>query len=140
MSYYLFLDDERTPQNVYYLTGNKCYLELNWVIVKNFDEFVKTIEEKGIPLICSMDHDLKDTHYYHYNTFTRFTGKIDYELTEGTGYECAKWLINNYLIKNNLDAPKILIHTQNPIGKENIKKIFENYNKLRDYERNNKID
>lgn len=138
MSYYLFLDDERQPVNrnnetqmsAYDLTGDKRYFQHDWVIVRNFGDFVRTIEEKGLPLICSMDHDLHDFHYYHYSTYTYYTGKIDYTIVEGTGYECAKWLIN-YLIDNNLDAPEILTHTQNRIGAKNIRELFDNYKKSR---------
>ena len=138
MSYYLFLDDERQPINrnketqmsAYDLIGDKRYFLYDWVIVRNFGDFVKTIEENGLPLICSMDHDLKDFHYYHYSTYTVYTGKIDYTIAEGTGFECAKWLVN-YLMDNNLDAPEILIHTQNRVGGKNIRMLFEDYNKSR---------
>lgn len=137
----LFLDDERFPFNTstdvlyhidsaYDLTGDRRYKTLNWFIVRNFGDFVKIIEEKGLPEILSFDHDLKDFHYYHYQTYTVYTGKIDYEVVEGTGYECAKWLIN-YLSDRDLDAPEILIHTQNQIGAKNIKELFDNYKKSR---------
>jgi hypothetical protein len=137
MSYYLFLDDERYPVNrkgegdqmsAYELTGNKKYFLLDWVIVRDFGEFVKTIEEKGLPNIISFDHDLKDEHYYHYRMFTVYTGWIDYTILEGTGFECAKWLIN-YMMNNNLKCPEILIHTQNTVGAKNIHKEFENFKK-----------
>jgi len=139
IKYNLFLDDERFPVNrgtqgsqmsAYDLTGNKRYFLLDWIIVRNFGDFVKAIEERGLPLICSFDHDLKDFHYYHYQTYTVYTGKIDYTVVEGTGYECAKWLIN-YLLDNDLDAPEILIHTQNTVGARNIRKLFDDYNKMR---------
>jgi hypothetical protein len=136
-NYYLFLDDERMPVNrnretqmsAHDLTGDKRYFLYDWLIVRNFGEFVKTIEEKGIPLVCSFDHDLKDFHYYHYSTYTVYTGKIDYTVVEGTGYECAKWLIN-YLMDNNLDAPEILTHTQNRVGGKNIRMLFEELEKI----------
>lgn len=133
--YFLFLDDERFPVNrkgegdqmsAYELTGNKKYFLLDWVIVRDFGEFVKTIEEKGLPNIISFDHDLKDEHYYYYRMFTIYTGWIDYTVLEGTGFECAKWLIN-YMLNNNLKCPEILIHTQNTVGGKNIRKEFENF-------------
>ena len=140
--YSLFLDDERFPINrstdvyleidsAYDLTKDKRYKELDWIIVRNFGDFVKVIKEKGLPEIISFDHDLKDFHYYHYRTFTVYTGWIDYSLLEGTGFECAKWLIS-YLLDNDLDSPTILIHTQNTVGAKNIRTEFDGYNKMRE--------
>jgi len=135
--YNLFIDDERFPNkdvpasdSVFHLTGDNKYRDLKWIIVRNFGDFVKIIEERGLPLRCSMDHDLNDFHYYHYQTYTVYTGKIDYTVVEGTGLECAKWLIN-YLMDNDLDAPEILIHTQNTVGAENIRMLFNDYEKSR---------
>ena len=137
--YNLFLDDERFPVNrkgygdqmsAYDLTGNKKYFLLDWIIVRNFGEFIKTIEEKGLPDIISFDHDLKDYHYNYYRMFTVYTGWIDYTVLEGTGFECAKWLIN-YMLNNNLKCPDILIHTQNTVGAKNIRKEFQNFIKSR---------
>ena len=137
--YNLFIDDERYPVNrgaignqssAYDLIGDKRYFLLDWVIVRNFGDFVKTIEDQGVPELISFDHDLKDFHYYHYSTYTIYTGKIDYTVVEGTGYECAKWLIN-YLMDNNLDTPEIMILTQNTVGAKNIRMLFNDYKKSR---------
>jgi hypothetical protein len=141
--YNLFLDDDRFPFNggtdvpvdfeldsAYDLTRDKRYKDLDWVIVRSFPQFVEMIEKRGLPEMISFDHDLKDEHYYHYRTFTIFTGWIDYTVVEGTGHECAKWLIN-YLLNNDLDCPTILIHTQNTTGAKNIWKLFENFNENR---------
>ena len=57
--YYLFLDDERYPKQVTWVN-----LPLvDWVIVRNYNEFVKKIEEDGMPVFISFDHDLADEHY-----------------------------------------------------------------------------
>jgi hypothetical protein len=136
--YNLFIDDERLPfgkndkgqGGAFELTRDPNYQLLDWVIVRNFGDFVKTIEEKGLPEVISFDHDLEDFHYYHYSIYTLYTGKIDYTVVEGTGYECAKWLIE-YLLNNNLNSPKILIHTQNTIGARNIRLLFMDYEKSR---------
>lgn len=139
MKYNLFLDDERFPVNrkgegdqssAYDLTGNKKYFLLDWVIVRNFGDFVKTVEENGLPEIISFDHDLKDEHYYYYRMFTIYTGWIDYTVLEGTGFEAAKWL-TNYMMDNDLECPEILIHTQNTVGAKNIWHEFENFKKSR---------
>jgi len=135
-NYCLFLDDERIPygdtkqSSAFDLTRNPKYQILDWVIVRNFGDFVKTIEERGLPEMISFDHDLQDFHYYHYSTYTIWSGKIDYTVVEGTGFECAKWL-TQYLLDNDLDAPEILIHTQNTVGAVNIRREFENYKKMR---------
>jgi len=135
--YALFLDDERFPDpsfggdqmSAYDLTGNKKYFLLDWVIVRNFGDFVKTIEERGMPSTISFDHDLKDDHYYHYNKFTVLTGWIDYTVVEGTGLQAAKWLTEHMMNNNILELPEILIHTQNKVGAKNIKNEFENFKK-----------
>ncbi len=137
--YNLFLDDERFPYNTsqdaythcdsaYDLTNNVLYKNLTWFIVRNFEQFVNTIEKLGLPECISFDHDLKDKHYYYYQMYTAYTGTIDYTVLEGTGYECAKWLVN-YILNHDLTTPTILIHTQNVVGGENIKKLFENLQK-----------
>ena len=85
MSYYLFLDDIRMPWQV----GNYIYpVELrseyrlqNWIIVRNYKEFINTINEKGFPQCISFDHDLADIHYDP-NTWTE-----SFEYQEETGYD-----------------------------------------------------
>ncbi len=63
MSYNLFLDDFRMPADVVlYMPKCAYYTDREWVIVRSYDEFVKTIEEMGIPQAVSFDHDLADEH------------------------------------------------------------------------------
>jgi len=125
--YNLFLDDTRNPRDVYGYTFRYVYLENEWTIVQNFDEFVRAIEMNGIPNIVSFDHDLGLEHYDHHHDDPR---KIPYDrYTEKTGYDCAKWLIY-YCIDNNLELPKtILIHTMNTVGAVNIASLFNTYEK-----------
>ena len=123
--YKLFLDDERDPYKV-------TWVEMPlgpWEIVRSYDEFVKIITNKGLPNFVAFDHDLADEHYRrsmynpdkHYsNYFTNGTFK------EKTGYECAAWLVN-YCIDNNTDFPHYVVHSMNPIGKENIISYIESY-------------
>lgn len=58
MSYNLFLDDIRNPSDCIHYMYTPIYTSVDWVIVRNYNEFVKTIEEKGLPEIVSFDHDL----------------------------------------------------------------------------------
>lgn len=102
----------------------QIYLE-DWYVVKNYEEFVEAIKKhKNKVTHISFDHDLAIEHYHtdmylgpsvynkHYKTFK-------YK----TGYHCAKWL-KRYFKNNNLELPKVLVHTQNPTGLQNILNIF----------------
>ena len=63
MEYYLFLDDIRQPEQVYKYTGVTLFIFMEWVVVRNFEEFKKHIEKNGLPQFVSFDHDLADSHY-----------------------------------------------------------------------------
>lgn len=124
MSYYLFLDDERFPQDVTWVNLPKH----NWTIVRNYADFVRTIENKGLPAEIAFDHDLGHEHYQAYHVASRpGNGVIDYNsFKEKTGLDCAKWLIE-YCNKNNLPFPKFYVHSMNPIGKQNIISAVNSY-------------
>ena len=109
--YNLFLDDDRDPEDVFQYMKHPIYLiNDDWEIVRNYDDFVKIIQEKGIPDKISFDHDL---------------GII--KSIEKTGYDCAKWLIY-YCLDNNKKIPaEIFIHSMNPVGSANIKSLFDTY-------------
>ncbi len=76
--------------------------------VYSYKEFVKYILNNGIPDFISFDHDLG---------------------IEETGYDCAKFLVE-YCLDHNLSIPNFTIHSQNPVGKENIEKLLHNFRKL----------
>lgn len=130
MSYYLFLDDVRQPSQVTWVR----YPEIrDWVVVRDYAQFVDTIKKKGVPVFVSFDHDLADEHYrpsmynpdrhyssyYHNGTFK-----------EKTGYDCARWLAE-YCISNRHDLPNWVCHSMNPIGRENIESIMISAEKSR---------
>ena len=122
--YNLFLDDEITPQWAVHGGLVEFSIDLyrngDWVIVRNYDEFVQTIEEKGIPTMISFDHDLADIVYDN--------GKISFSYKEHTGYDCAKWLVD-YIYDNNLKLPNYQVHSGNPVGKKNIQDYLANASK-----------
>lgn len=125
MNYYLFLDDERIPKMVTWVDIPL----VEWVIVRNYNQFVDIIQKNGLPRAISFDHDLADEHYAEYTAAhdpnSTSKGNIRYDkLKEKTGYECAKWLAQ-YCVDNNLQIPQYYIHTMNPIGGENIVSILE---------------
>ena len=117
----LFLDDERFPEQCVNWMKRRnpadfeIYYTQDYCIVKNYDSFVNWIIKNGLPEIISFDHDLADEHYNKYY--------YDGTFKEKTGYDCAKWL-KEYCDSKNLKYPKILIHTMNPVGQENIISVF----------------
>ncbi len=97
--YRLFLDDKRMPLDVYKCTTPALRREYKghaWTTAKTYNEFVYFIENYGVPTHISFDHDL---------------------------HECAKWLCD-YLVENNLPMPVYYIHSQNPVGADNIRSVL----------------
>ena len=133
MSYNLFLDDVRNPQDCFEYTRQGVYLMKDWVVVRNYDEFVLTIKQRGIPTVASFDHDLADEHYRPsmYDSDKHYTNYYtDGTFKEKTGYHCAKWMLD-HCVENDLEIPKLsYIHSMNPVGTENIKSLFYTYNKV----------
>lgn len=100
MRYNLYLDDERMPK-----TDTKFF------IVRNYKDFVYTIQKNGIPQYISFDHDLGD--------------KFD-------GYDCANWLYTACMLsKTKLpDNFNYNVHSANPVGAKRIVACMENLIKL----------
>lgn len=126
-TYNLFLDDFRSPEDAYVYTLNDELIDREWVIVRNYEEFVKTIawnfKENGVmPSMISFDHDLADKHYEHQR-------EIDYDsYEEKTGYDCAKWLVD-FCMDNHAELPSYMVHSMNTVGRRNITSYIENYKK-----------
>ncbi len=127
-SYNLFLDDERDPLHVTWVSLPE---DGNWVIAKSYDQFVQIIEERGLPTFVTFDHDLADEHYVDFFKAQKGNGTLSYHTyKEKTGHECAKWLIE-YCMDKHLPFPEFAVHTMNVIGKENIENLiycFQRFN------------
>lgn len=123
MSYKLFLDDFRFPEdagNYMHPQFKSLYNDPDWEVVRNYDQFVSFIERLGIPYIVSFDHDLADEHYAP-------TGISYDDFVEKTGYHCMKWMIQ-YITENKIkELPKVIVHSANPVGVENIEKLWFNF-------------
>lgn len=110
MTYPLFIDDERFPPE----DGQR------WIIARNLSEVASTIATLGPPNFISFDHDLGET--------------------EPTGYEIAKRLVAGDL--GELDGTEFerglpenfsfYVHSQNPVGRENIRSLLNNYLRFRE--------
>lgn len=125
-TYKLYLDDIREPTWTYAHTKNS-----EWVIVKNYEQFVEVISKNGLPFLISFDHDLSHEHY----PFNEPDGGIHSpkiipydKYKEKTGFHCAKWLVE-YCMNNNLKLPAYNVHSANTVGKENIISYLESFKK-----------
>jgi hypothetical protein len=121
--YNIFLDDVRIPTRVTWVNipVNKCY-----TVVRNYNDFIDLITAKGLPKYVCYDHDLASCHYGDGLS----NGNIPYDnYEEKTGYDCAKWLVA-YCSEKNVKHPPYIVHSLNPIGKQNIESYIESYNKV----------
>ena len=117
-NYHLFLDDERMPSDVKWI---KLPENVEWTIVRNYQQFVDTITANGLPLCISFDHDLGFESCP--NSYSEYSIKPRQEMT---GLHCTKWLIN-YCIEKKYNFPEYIVHSMNPIGKQNIIFLIENF-------------
>lgn len=137
MEYNLFLDDERIPINCVgytwqWMKSTSMYSHMEWIIVRDYDQFVNYITEHGLPMLVSFDHDLADEHYAigMASDFTEF----DYsKAKEKTGMEAAKWLVD-YCIDNKVKLPEYLVHSYNTCGRGNIQGLLDSFRKFQDNE------
>ena len=125
----LWLDDYRNPFDkevdwmVFSPIGRDC--EVVWV--KSYYEFVKWIENNGLPDAICFDHDLgklKEIELRNLGYSKAEARKAKAE--EKTGYDAAKWLVN-YCMEKDCDIPKFNIQSSNPVGKENITSYLMSY-------------
>ena len=105
----LYLDDVRVPLD-------------RWVDhVRNYDEFVDYLQTHAMPEVISWDHDIAEEHYP-----TPTEGDLDvipYETyIEKTGLDCAR-----YVVENSLPLNFWSIHSLNPVGGENIRRLLRAY-------------
>ena len=114
----LYLDDVRTP------------IGTDWVIVRNYDQFVSTIRLYGLEKfeVISLDHDLGDESMIEYYSNVKKNYELNYDniVNEKTGYDCCKFLVAESMTKN-IPLPQIYIHSANPIGSGNMLGYINNY-------------
>jgi len=76
--------------------------------VSSYQEFTRFILENGLPDVISFDHDLGD---------------------EKSGFDCAKFLVH-YCLDQNITFINFHVHSQNPVGKQNIESLLNNFNRI----------
>lgn len=125
MSYFLFLDDLRKPETIKFSYQYDHYEKI-WV--KNYEEFSKIIKDKGLPIVVSFDFDLCVDHYKA-GERSRFTNLSQYKYTNiKNGGDCARYLIS-YCQQNKTKLPKWFIHSQNPLGRDEISSLLKSFEK-----------
>lgn len=101
----LFLDDIRTPEMVY----NKT-VATDFVVVRNYVDFLKYIKQNGLPEFISFDNDL---------------GLDENGEVAADGYAAAKWLV--YESGLDLRELQFKVHSANPVAAEQIRGLLKNY-------------
>ncbi len=105
----LWLDDVRNPFSADWVLqyapefAYESDTKIEWV--KTPIEFKEWITKNGIPHTVAFDHDLGE---------------------DESGYDCAKWLVD-YCIDNNVMLPQWTIQSANPVGKDNINGLMNNF-------------
>jgi hypothetical protein len=114
----LYLDDIRTPTDD------------TWQVVRSYDEFVSHLRLNGLENydVISLDHDLGEQamNEFHNNALPNYKLNYDNIINEKTGYDCAKWLVAESMVKK-IPLPQIYVHSANPIGSANIMGYVNNY-------------
>ena len=131
MKQYIYLDDVRTP------TQGVGENDQPWVVVRSYDEFVEKVNEIGLENIqlISLDHDLGDSamREWHNNVYHNYTLNYD-NITEKTGYHCAKWLVEQWL--DGKPVVTVMTHSANAIGSANIMGYINNYRHINRLDQN----
>ena len=116
----IYLDDVRTPVE-----------KDQWVIVRSYDEFVSKVNEVGFENIemISLDHDLGDTAMNEWLYGVTKNYSINYDnITEKTGMDCAKWLVEQWM--NGKPLVEVVVHSANAIGSGNMMGYINNYRRM----------
>jgi len=104
---------------------------MDWVVVRNYDEFIAAVEKIGIENIglMSLDHDLGPSAIREWDRNVLKNYRIDYEnITEKTGLDVAKWIVDQW--KSGSPVCRVMIHSSNCIGSANMMGIINNYKHL----------
>lgn len=121
----LFLDDWRVPADcaTYMWRRTDCRIfHEDWDIVRSYGQFAKWIEENGVPDLVAFDYDLADVEELKAELPFEEWFSLD-ENRAYTGLDCAKLLLG-FCEKNGFEFPEYVIHSANPDGAEEIKKLL----------------
>lgn len=108
MKRYLFLDDERFPEDIRWVTiADPSAYNAQWEIVRSFEQAACWVSDNGFPDVVSFDHDLG---------------------TGPSGYDFALWLIDLDLDCGLMPVDfQYTVHSMNPVGAEKIRCLMDQY-------------
>ena len=107
----VFLDDIREPEWIY--NQKNCFdndLGGGWIKSETVDDTIELLKTGEVEVL-SLDHDLGCTDKKH------------------VGADVMKWLEEQVFCNNLTKIPRILFHTSNPVGKQNMVVILEHIQK-----------
>lgn len=114
--WHLFLDDIRDLNNIKFKSN---WYEKKWIVARSMLEAINYIHQKGcFPTTISFDHDL---------------GEDENGTISLSGYDFAKWLCENDMdgtFQFN-ESFEFKVHSDNPVGAENISKYINNYLRIK---------
>lgn len=112
MTKILFLDDERNPIDVTWISFPE---DAEITVVRSYNEFLSHLNFSDTAYDAwSLDHDL---------------GCDEFQQPRHTGYDALKAAVRWH---EHLLPKQVIAHSKNPIGAENINKYWENYVSNRD--------
>ena len=120
---YIYLDDIRTP-----LPNTSTHDAPEWIVVRNYEEFVQKVNEIGLENIelISLDHDLGDSAMKEWLHGVVRNYEINYDnITEKTGMDCVKWLVNQWM--DGKPLVDVMVHSANAVGAANMMGYINNY-------------
>lgn len=126
MKYRIYLDDVRTPKS-----PNNEWVDgiVEWTVVRSYNEFIQKVNSIGLENIelISLDHDLGDLamREWHYGVVKNYAINYGNIQPEKTGYDCAKWLVNQWL--DGKPVVRVVTHSANAVGSANIMGYINNY-------------
>ena len=113
MTWNLFIDDERNPEDVTWAPWQvrEKYRNEEWVVARNMWEVQSQMISHGaFPSFVSFDHDLGEN--------------------QPSGHEIAKYMVDVDMMKETTGIPEnfdFYVHSKNVVGAKNIKSYLENY-------------
>jgi hypothetical protein len=124
----LFLDDYRIPSDVPALARFNI-VNHDLVIARTALDAQELIAKAArCPDFISFDHDLAFEHYGITDNYN--PDNITKESDVATGYDFAKWLVYKDIADRGKFIPdnfRFYVHSANPVGAENIRKLMSSY-------------